>query len=169
MMRLALLLSAFSLVLAAADQPKELTAQAKRGQTLFRSSEKGACTTCHQLEGVGTPAGPDLSKTASALPPRALAMAIRATMTVYVVEAKPKGGSPFPAMKTDDGNYWDLSQNPPELKKFAKGEVDSSQNTKWKHPPAGHGYSNEQLADVIAYLRVIGANDRKEVDPEILQ
>ncbi|MFH5938945.1 c-type cytochrome, partial [Clostridium perfringens] len=65
-------------------QPKgDPTPQAKRGQELFRTSIKGACTTCHQMEGVGNPVGPDLAKTASALPPRALAMAIRATMTVY--------------------------------------------------------------------------------------
>lgn len=168
-MRTVVLLAMCAAILPAADQTKELPAQAKRGQTMFRSSPKGACSSCHQMEGVGTPAGPDLSKTASALPPRALAMAIRATMTVYVVEVRPKAAEPFPSMKTDAGDFWDLSKNPPELKKLAKGEFDTGQNTKWKHPPAAAGYTNEELADVIAYLRFIGANDRKVVDPEILQ
>lgn len=151
-------------------QPKgDPTDQAKRGMQLFRASSKGACATCHQVQGTGNPVGPDLAKTASALPPRALAMAIRATMTVYVVECKPKGSAPFPAMKTDDGNFWDLTKNPPELKKFDKGQADTAQNTKWKHPPESAGYSNEELADVIAYLRWVGAGDRKAVDPDTLQ
>lgn len=169
-MKIAVLLALFAAAsVFAADQSKELTAQAKRGQELFRTSAKGACSNCHQMEGVGTPAGPDLSKTAAVLPPRALAMAIKATMTVYVVEAKPKGGTPFPAMKTEAGDFWDLSKNPPELKKFAKGEIETAGNTKWKHPPESAGYSVEQLADVIAYLRCVAAGDRKTVDPEILQ
>ena len=168
-MKIVVLLAMFAVILPAADQTKEMPAQAKRGQELFRSSSKGACSACHQLEGVGNPAGPDLSKTAAVLPPRALAMAIRATMTVYVVEVRPKGAPAFPSMKTDAGEFWDLSKNPPELKKFAKGEFEVAPNSKWKHPPESAGYTNEQLADVIAYLRYIGAGDRKTIDPEIIQ
>ena len=150
----------------AADPPD----QAKRGMELFRTSAKGACSTCHRVEGFGNPAGPDLSKTAAALPPRAMAMAIRATMTVYVQEVKPKEGTPFPGMKSEDGSgFWDLSATPPVLKKFAKGEAETAQNTKWKHPPESAGYTNEQLADVIAYLRFVASGDRKGVDAEILQ
>jgi hypothetical protein len=97
-------------------------------------------------------------------------MAIKATMTVYVQEVKPKGGTAFAAMKAgDDLSFYDLSKTPPELRKFAKGEFETSGNTKWKHPPESAGYTAEQLADVIAYLRFVGANDRKAVDPEELQ
>ena len=168
-MKLALLFVLPGLIFAA-DQAKPLTEQAKRGQEMFRNSPKGACTTCHLMEGQGTPVGPDLMKTAAALPPRALAMAIKATMTVYVVEAKVKAGGNFPAMKSEDGGtYWDLSQNPPVAKKFAKGEVADGANPGWKHPPSGYGYTNEQLADIISYLRSLAANDRKPIDPEDLQ
>lgn len=168
-MKLALLFVLPGLIFAA-DQTKTLTEQAKRGQELFQTSPKGACVTCHLMEGKGSSVGPDLMKTAAALPPRALAMAIKATMTVYVVEAKVKAGGSFPAMKSEDGTtYWDLSQNPPVAKKFAKGEVSDGANTGWKHPPQGHGYTNEQLADIIAYLRGMAANDKKPVDPEDLQ
>jgi mono/diheme cytochrome c family protein len=169
-MKLAALLATAALGLTAVAQTKgEPPAQAKRGMELFRNSEKGACITCHKMQGVGEPVGPDLAKTASVLPPRALAMAIRATMTVYVLEVKPKTGAAFPAMKVDDLSFYDLSTKPPELKKFAKGEFETAGNTKWKHPPESAGYTPEQLADVIAYLRFVGANDKKGVDPEEIQ
>jgi hypothetical protein len=99
-----------------------------------------------------------------------MSMAIRASMTVYVQEVKPKGGTPFPGMKAaDESGYWDLSKTPPEFQKLAKGDADVAPNTKWKHPPEAAGYTNEQLADVIAYLRFVASGDRKGVDPDILQ
>jgi len=164
-MKIAVLLVAGIMAASAAEPPE----QAKRGMDLFRTSAKGSCSACHQVENAGKPVGPDLTKTAAVLPPRAMAMAIRATMTVYVQEVKPKAGSPFPGIKTDDGSYWDLSANPPAIKKFAKGEADYGPNSKWKHPPESAGYTNEQLADVIAYLRFVAIGDKKGVDPELLK
>lgn len=144
--------------------------QAKRGLTLFRTSAKGACATCHSVAGFGTAVGPDLAKTAAQLPPRAMVMAIKATMTAYVVQVTPNGGQPFPAMKaTADGEFYDLSKNPPELKKFKAGEFKTEGNSTWKHPPASADYTAAQLADVIAYLRYVAVKDIKGVDPDDIE
>jgi hypothetical protein len=62
--------------------------------------------------------------------------------------------------------YYDLSKTPPELRKFAPGDVQSkSDNSSWKHPPAVGGYTNQQMADIVAYIRWAAAGDRKAVDP----
>ena len=97
----------------------EMPEQAKRGSTLFFQSTKGLpCATCHQLEGKGTPAGPDL-KNIAVVSPRAMFMAITATRTAYVVELATTTGRKFPAMQHGEtvGGvlYYDLSGNGPNL------------------------------------------------------
>jgi len=62
--------------------------------------------------------------------------------------------------------YYDLSKTPPELRKFAAADVQSkSDNAAWKHPPSAGGYTNQQIADIVAYIRWAAAGDRKAVDP----
>jgi hypothetical protein len=62
--------------------------------------------------------------------------------------------------------YYDLSKTPPELRKFAPGEVQSkSDNSTWKHPPSTGSYTNQQIADIVAYVRWGAAGVRKAVDP----
>jgi len=143
------------------------TPQIDRGQTLF-FAEKG-CGTCHALKGRGTAVGPDL-KILGRVGVRALVTAIRASRTEYVETIKLKDGDAFPAMKVSADattlQYYDLSQTPPELKKFAPADVKSkTDNSTWKHPPAAGGYTNEQMADIVAYIRWAAAGDKKAVDP----
>jgi mono/diheme cytochrome c family protein len=142
--------------------------QIARGQTLF-FAEKG-CGNCHALKGQGTAVGPDL-KVLGKIGVRALVTAIRATRTEYVIALKPKGGEEFPAMKvTGDASgaqYYDLSKMPPELRKFAPGDIESKgDNATWQHPPAKGGWTNAQLADVVAYIRWVSAGDKKPVAPD---
>ncbi len=143
------------------------TPQIGRGQTLF-NAEKG-CATCHALKGHGTAVGPDL-RVLVRVGVRALVMAIRASRTQYVEAIKLKSGEEFPGMKVsaegDNLQYYDLSKTPPELKKFAAADVQSkSDNSNWKHPPSTGGYTNEQLADIVSYIRWAAAGDRKAVAP----
>jgi mono/diheme cytochrome c family protein len=142
--------------------------QIERGQTLFYADT--GCGTCHALKGRGTAVGPDL-RVLGKVGVRALVTAIRASRTQYVETIKLKEGDPFPGMKVASADattlqYYDLSKTPPELRKFAPGDVQSkSDNSSWKHPPAVGGYTNEQIADIVAYIRWAAAGERKAVDP----
>ena len=141
--------------------------QIERGQTLFFADT--GCGNCHALKGRGTAVGPDL-KVLGRVGVRALVTAIRASRTEYVETIKLKEGAAFPAMKVSADattlQYYDLSKTPPELRKFAPADVQSkSDNSNWKHPPAVGGYTNQQIADIVAYIRWATAGDRKAVDP----
>ena len=141
--------------------------QIERGQALFYADT--GCGTCHALKGRGTAVGPDL-RVLGKVGVRALVTAIRASRTEYVETIKLKEGDPFPAMKVSADattlQYYDLSKTPPELRKFAPGDVESkSDNSTWKHPPSAGGYTNEQIADIVAFVRWAATGSRKAVDP----
>jgi len=38
-------------------------------------------------------------------------------------------------------------------------------NTKWKHPPASAGYTSDELADLIGFLKWAATGTQKEVAP----
>jgi cytochrome c2 len=153
----------FAAPVAAQQAPPE---QAGRGQTLFFGNAK--CGTCHSLKGRGTAVGPDL-KNIARLSPRAVAMAVKSTRTQYVQAVKVKGKGEFPGMKSsedaDSVQFYDLSATPPELKKLAKSDFTATDNQTWVHPPSSAGLTNEQLADIIAFIRWASFNDKKEIDP----
>jgi hypothetical protein len=97
-------------------------------------------------------------------------MAIRATRTQYVQSVKLKDGKEFPGMpgakEETTVQYFDLSATPPVLRKLDKSEIASaSDNATWKHPPESAGYTAEQLADVIAYIKWASYGDTKGVKP----
>jgi len=141
--------------------------QIQRGETLFFESP-AACGTCHSLKGRGTAIGPDL-KGVARLSPAGIAMAIRSTVTQYVQTMKVKSAGTFPAMPPGaDGTtvkIYDLSKMPPELHEVDRTEISMSPNNAWRHPPSLRKYSDEQIADVIAYVRYAGAGSKTPVDP----
>ena len=141
--------------------------QIERGEALFYDAAHG-CGTCHMLKGKGTAIGPDL-KDISHLSPKGISMAIRSTVTQYVQVVKLKSGESFPAMPPTEKTtqVYDLSKMPPEPHNAAKADVAStSPNSTWKHPPSGRKYTDQELADLIAYIRFAGANNRQTVSPE---
>jgi mono/diheme cytochrome c family protein len=141
--------------------------QIDRGEALFTDSARG-CASCHALKSKGTAIGPDL-KGISRLSPKAIATAIRSTFTQYVLVVKLKSGESFPAMPPDEKTttVYDLSKFPPAAHTAGKADVASTaSNNGWKHPPAVRKYTNEELADVIAYIRFAGANNRQAVSPD---
>jgi cytochrome c2 len=148
-----------------AKQPE----QAARGQAIFFDENVAAhCGSCHSLEGKGTAVGPDISRLAR-LSPRGIVTAIRATLTEYVQTVKLTAGSEFPGMPaakvTGTLQYYDLSSKPPVLRKFEQKDVASSRaNATWKHPPSSAGFTGQQLADVIAYIKWASYGDIKGVN-----
>jgi putative heme-binding domain-containing protein len=145
-------------------------AQAGRGQTMFFDENAAAhCGGCHSLAQKGTAVGPDLTRLAH-LNARAIVMAIRATRTQYVQWIKLKDGKEFPGMPAAKDEttvqYYDLSATPPVLRKLGKSDIASvGDNASWKHPPESAGYTAQQLADVIAYIKWASYGDTKGVNP----
>ena len=141
--------------------------QAQRGEALYYGTAR--CATCHALKSRGTAVGPDLTRIAR-IPPRAIAMSIRATRTQYVQNVKVKDAEPFPGMKSGEDEktvqYFDLSADPPAARKLERAQIESAtDNSTWKHPPASAKLTSEQLADIVAYIRWAAYGDRKTVDP----
>jgi mono/diheme cytochrome c family protein len=145
--------------------------QLDRGEALFFDAARG-CGSCHALKGKGTAVGPDL-KGVARLSPRGISMAIRSTVTQYVQIVKLKSGQSFPAMPPQDlptAEVYDLSKMPPELHNVQKAEiVSTASNNGWKHPPSVRKYTPEELADLVAYVRFAGANNRQAVSPDDVQ
>lgn len=143
--------------------------QTERGEALFFDAQKG-CGSCHALKGKGTAVGPDLTMIGR-LAPAAIAMATHSTVTQYVQLAKLKSNESFPAMtvKKDDKAVvlFDLSKTPPEKKELTPEDIASmGGNDAWKHPPAVNKLSDEQLADVVAYIKFAATGSRKAVSPD---
>ena len=153
-----------ALLLAQAAAPS----QTDRGEALFFDAQKG-CAGCHALKGKGTAVGPDLTVIGK-LPPAAIAMAARSTVTQYVQVVKLKSKESFPAMTAAKDatsiTLFDLSKTPPEKKVVGPDDIAStSGNDAWKHPPAVSKISAEQLADIVAYIKFAATGTRKAVDP----
>jgi mono/diheme cytochrome c family protein len=165
---------AAALAIAAALAQPPMPEQAARGKKLFAESNRGiSCATCHQLEKIGTDAGPDLTAL-GALSPRAIAMAVRSSRTAYVQEITLSTGARFPGFpKGTDGNrrvFWDLSQTPPAERKLAPEQIKSvKDNAGWKHPPGSSGLPAEDLAAIAAYLRWVASGATSPVAPADVQ
>jgi len=160
-----------SLHLARAVDERTSTPQVERGRALFLKSPKGtACGTCHSMAGLGMAVGPDLKTLASVVGPRGLVSAIEMTVTAYVQEVETNGGK-FPGLvkekRADRIELWDLSQMPPVLRNMTSKQVVSMRsNRSWKHPPASAGYTSQELADLIGFLKWGATGSEVEVKAE---
>ena len=158
-----------SLSVATAAEP--LTPQVTRGRELFLHSPKGtACGTCHSMGGLGTAVGPNLTTLASSVGPRGLVMTFKMTVYAYAKDYKLAGGGTFPGIEKqkvgDAIEIWDLGQKPPELRKMASKDIVSVKQTQlWKHPPAGAGYTSQEFADVVGFLKWAATGSVKEIKP----
>jgi len=148
-------------------------AQAARGQAFFLDeSNAKRCGSCHALAKQGTAVRPDLSRL-SRLGPRAILMAVRATRTAYADrQVEEWRRVPRHAVAQDDtsAQYYDLSVTPPALRKLDRKDIASvGDNSIWKHPPESAGYTAQQLADVIAFIKWASYGDTKGVSPDDVQ
>jgi mono/diheme cytochrome c family protein len=144
------------------------TPQIARGEALFFDANNG-CASCHAMKGRGTAVGPDL-RTIGQLAPAAIAMGARSTALQYVQNVKLKAGEEFPAMPGPKDEklvqLYDLSKTPPELHKLEKDEISSmTGEAKWKHPVVVAKLTNEQMADIVAYVRWAATGSQKVVQP----
>lgn len=153
----------------------ETSIQVDRGHDYFLKSPKGlACATCHSIDGEGTATGPNLKRLASVVGPRGLMKTIEMTRTVYVQEIETKDGRTFPGIqkdiKGDVIQIWDLSMTPPVLCALRTGDIVSmKENTTWRHPPALAGYTPQELADIIGFLKYAATGEQHEITPGDLE
>jgi putative heme-binding domain-containing protein len=139
--------------------------QIERGEALFFDTAHG-CGACHALKGKGTAVGPDLRDVAR-LSPKGIAMAVRSTVTQYVQVVKLKDGRTFPAMPPKGDQVYDLSKIPPEAIKAGSADIASTTaNNGWRHPAGTQNLTEQQIADLVAYIRYAGANNRSPVAPD---
>jgi mono/diheme cytochrome c family protein len=153
-----------ALLMAQAAAPTQID----RGEVLFMDAAQG-CGSCHALKGKGTAVGPDL-KGIARLSPAGIAMAVRSSVTQYVQVVKLKSGPSFPTLPPAAGDQpvkiYDLSKMPPEAHDVPREDIGSmTANSAWKHPPSVRKYTDEQMADIIAYVRYAGAGSKTPVDP----
>lgn len=144
------------------------TAQIERGREFFTNAKKGvACKTCHQLGGVGTAVGPDLTNMASYGSVHSIVMTMHMTMTEHVYRVKTAVNS-FPGiLKAKIGDrleYYDLSVMPPAVRTLTSREIVSAErDEKWHHPPALAHYTPQELADIIAFLKFQSTGSQQEI------
>lgn len=151
-----------------------MTEQAKRGHELYLHSPKGiACATCHQVDSEGTAVGPNLKDLAAVIGPHGLAGTIEMSMTAYVQEVKTSTQGTFPGIQKskvgDTVQIFDLSKIPPVLMTLNSKDIKSmQQNEKWKHPPTLADYSDQELADIVAFLKWASVGATAEIKPSDL-
>ena len=147
----------------------QIPAQAQRGQALFEKSAKGvACANCHKIKNIGTAVAPDLMPLAAAVGSHGLVKTIQMQSTEYVQEVKTADGKTFPGLqkekKGDQIQIWNLGEMPPALMTLQSSDVKSmTRDTKWKHPPTVAGYTSQELADIIGFLKWAANGSKTEV------
>lgn len=160
--------SALSLPAVQAQQNAAPTAQIERGRELFTNSKKGvACKTCHHLAGIGTAVGPDLTTMASYGSIHSIVMTMHMTMTEHVYRIKTITSS-FPGILKqkygDRVEYYDLSQIPPVLRTLYKNQIVSAERDEtWRHPPALANYNQQELADIVAFLKFATTGTKEDI------
>ncbi len=125
---------------------------AARGRDLFFGAN--ACGSCHALGGRGAAVGPDVSK----VPAEQLVPAIHVTQSHRVRTVKLKDGESFPAIVgAEDGGFvqvFDLTATPPVRRTLEKGEIEATEPASWSHQSVAASCTPEQLADVVAYIKL---------------
>jgi hypothetical protein len=119
------------------------------------------------MAGLGTAVGPDLTKMTSLATARGLVSMMQMESTTNVQEVTVAAGA-FPGIQKqkqgEEFEIWDLSQAPPVLRKLTSKEIVSmTRDQRWKHPPTTAGYTSQELADIIGFLRWATNGSQKEI------
>jgi len=137
---------------AAGGSAPSVPADVKRGRELFQDAVRGfqRCNTCHVMEGMGTPVGPNAAGSHDV-------ESIRNGKPAAVRRAIVKPGDSFAALTVETKQDWvklyDLSALPPVLRTLRKADLSFADGADWRHSKVVANYTDAELASIAAYLR----------------
>ena len=131
---------------------RQVPAEFAKGHDLFFDATKGTrCSTCHQVDGRGTNAGPDLTGR----------IATRSHEPKLLRQVTLNNGEIFPALPAAEDSktvqVFDLTSPPPALRTIQRSQLRSMEPTsKWNHAEVAKAYSDTDLAEIGKYLNWLG-------------
>ena len=130
---------------------------AAKGQPLFEG--KGACTTCHRVNGKGPRVAPDLSEIGAIRQPAQLYRSLTAPATQMMPINRPvrivtRDGRTIRGRRLNEDTYTvQVVDEQERLVSLDKADIKEFEVSKTSPmPPATNTLSGDELADVIAYL-----------------
>lgn len=142
----------------------ELSAGALRGKELFFDlTRERRCSVCHQLDGLGTPIGPNLKIAAKGKTPRELELDVlepdrRIAFGFEQVQVELLSGETLVGVLAEETEtrirVFDAASVPPPLRSFAKADVKRQQTRARSSMPADLDsvYTTDEIADIATYL-----------------
>lgn len=151
---------------AAFESPEspELSAGALRGKELFFDlTRERRCSVCHQLDGLGTPIGPNLKIAAKGKTPQELELDVlepggRIAFGFEQVQVELLSGETLVGVLAEETEtrirVFDAASVPPPLRSFAKADVKRQQTRTRSSMPADLDsvYTTDEIADIATYL-----------------
>lgn len=148
------------------DSPEspELSAGALRGKELFFDlTRERRCSVCHQLDGLGTPIGPNLKIAAKGKTPQELELDVlepggRIAFGFEQVQVELLSGETLVGVLAEETEtrirVFDAASVPPPLRSFAKADVKRQQTRARSSMPADLDsvYTTDEIADIATYL-----------------
>lgn len=144
----------------AAAQPATaaLPSDVERGRALFFDAMRDTpCSACHQVDGHGTAAGPDVRR-ARTMAPGEVEHRLRGAKPRHMVTIRTRSGETFPGVVASEDDsllrVYDLAAALPVLRTFERSQIAAREPLReWSHAAYLAGLDRSQIADLIAYLR----------------
>jgi cytochrome c oxidase cbb3-type subunit III len=127
-----------------------------RGQAVFAG--KGACATCHRVNGVGPRTAPDLSDIGSSRTPAALQRSLLDPSSAMWPINRPvrittRDGKTYRGRRLNEDTYTvQIIDEQERLLTFIKADLRELEVSTKSTMPAATALSSEELSDVVAYL-----------------
>lgn len=158
--------------MAAISTPAPLSEQASRGADIFfDQTRSAACAFCHSYGGKGGLVGPDLFAVAAQTPAaiyQSIVSPASATVGFVGIAVTGKDGRRVVGIKHDQDDrqvgIFDLSSTPPVLRTFYIADgvtTEIATGPLYRHDVSG--YSKNEIADLIAFLKSAGSGQEKAV------
>jgi len=141
---------------AAGPPEPQLSPEAARGRDLFYDAVRGfaRCSTCHEVRGMGISVATAISN----VPPDAAALRALQTPNVRTVTVD---GESMPALIVSQAKnralFYDLTSVPPVLRAVDPSALKVAEGSTWRHSTVIGAYSDNELASILAFLRVAAA------------
>jgi mono/diheme cytochrome c family protein len=147
-----------------AEKTIDIPDEHRNGRDLFFDlTRETRCSVCHRLNGIGTAAGPDITKAAAIKitdGPQVLRYGRPRNVRTIVL----KNNERFPGTAIQRNaattNVYDLSANPPVLRRLLNTDVQAIQRqSNWRHGNVVRGYTVEDLQSIWNYVRFVAAKN----------